>query len=202
MKITSKSIIWSAAVLGIAAVGVFILNSDELELASRQVKNITPDTFAGTKDINYGDIVQLTGTPDLLNAVGLEDRTTGNIYEYYVPLQEYDSNFIIQIKKSKLRTELQTFTGVVTGLTREEYSTRIRNVLNKPVELTDDDRAELDSDTIQILSEQTTRDFTSKTLMVIDDQIPDVNSVYANIVFWSLLLGVAGVTFFRHQIFS
>ncbi len=202
MRVSIRSIIILLVILAISVGIVFAFNYSAVSRAVKPWTVITPQSFTDTKNINVGDIVQITGTPDLLNAVSLEDRDTSTSLSYYVPLKEYGANFVVQIKKSKLHTSSQTFVGTVDGLTNTAFGTRIRNSLNKPVELSDADRSELDPDTINILTQQTTNEFSSKTLIINDGDIPDTNAVYANIAFWSALLFAAVTTLLRRFIFK
>jgi len=202
MRLNLKTIIILLVLFALSIFVVYLFNASAVAKATTPHSVVTPETFTDTKNISAGDVIEITGTPDLLNAVSMEDRNTNNALLYYVPLKEYGVNFVVEIKKSKLRTESQTFTGTVEGLTNTEFGTRIRNSLNKPVELSDADRGELDSETINILTDQTTNEFTSKTLIVQDGKIPDPGSVYANIIFWATLLFAAIVTLFRRFIFN
>ncbi|MCA9379080.1 hypothetical protein KC640_01505 [Candidatus Dojkabacteria bacterium] len=201
MRITPRAIILLLLFAALAGGVVFLLNKGQLDQASSARIVVSPEDTTAVETINFGDVVEVTGTPDLLNAVSLEDRNGGEIYEYFVPLKEYGTTFVVQIKKSKLRTEQQTFTGITTGLASTEHDTRIKNRLNKPVELDDQDRADLDADTIEILTEQTTNEFTSKTILIFDGEVPEPANVYTSIFFWSVLLFMAAVTALRHYIF-
>lgn len=201
MRITLRAIIILIVIAALAVGAVYLLNKPSLDQALSARKVVTPEDTTAIDSINFGDVVEVTGTPDLLNAVSLEDRNGGEVYSYFVPLKEYGTTFVVEMKKSKLRTELQTFAGITDGLARTEHDTRIKNRLNKPVELDDQDRADLDADTIEILTNQTTNEFTSKTILLFDGQVPDPGSVYAGIIFWSSLLFVAVVTTLRHYIF-
>lgn len=201
MRINVRSIFLLVTIAGLSAGVVFLLNKGALDQASSTRKVVTPGDTTAIESIKFGDVVEITGTPDLLNAVSLEDRNGGTVYTYFVPLKEYGTTFVVQAKKSKLRTELQTFVGTTAGLASTEHETRIKNRLNKPVELDDQDRADLDADTIQILTDQTTNEFTSKTILIFDGEVPDAGSVYAGILFWGSLLFVAIATALRHYIF-
>ncbi len=201
MRFSFRSIILLIIILAISIGVVVFLNREALAKATAIRRQITPDNFSGTKDINLGEIVEIKGTPDLLNAVSLEKKDSGEAVWYYAPLKEYANNFVVQIKKSKLKSEQQTFVGTVISLTKTDYDTRIRNVLNKPVELNDNDRGDLDADTIQLLTDQTTKDFNSKTLLVQDGETIDMNSLYGYIAFWSALLFIGFTTFARRYIF-
>lgn len=190
-------------VILVAASGgiVYIFNSDEISTANRENLVITPDTFAGTSEIELGRVVEITGTPDLLNAATLFERNSDKVIAYYVPLKEYGTNFVVEIDRSRLSSEQQTFIGEVDGINKTEYEKRIKTVLNKPVELTDDDRAELDPETIETLLEETTQDFPNKALLVFDGQVPQESQVLSNVVFWSVILSVLLITLFRRVIF-
>lgn len=201
MRFTFRSIILLVVLLAISLGVVVFFNRDSLVKANTAHKQITPDTFSGTKDINLGEILEVKGTPDLLNAVSMEKKENGEAVWYYAPLKEYGNNVVVQIKKAKLKSEQQTFVGTAISLTKTEYDTRIRNVLNKPVELNDNDRGDLDADTIQLLTDQTTKDFNSKTILVQDGETVDVNSLYGYIAFWTALLFIGLTTLGRRYIF-
>lgn len=202
MHISFRSIILLLIVLA-ASVGVsYAWHKSELDSALHTKVAITPDNVVAVNDISEGDVVEIKGTPDLLNAVSMEDRDSGEVLTYYVPLKEYGTNFVVQIDKAKLRTEEQTFTGIAIGITHTNLENRIRNRLNKPIELNDSDRADLDADTIQALTNQTTNEFTAKTLMIQDGQIPDASGIYATIAFWGVLIFLALSTLLRKLIFA
>lgn len=187
-----------ALVIGVA---VFVLNKRELDRISSPRIQINAQQVLDTKDVPFGQIVEITGTLDLLNAVSMEDKDSGDVTKYYVPFKEYGTNYVVEIPKTKLRSDIQTFTGIATGLTQTEHDTRIRNRLNRPVELTDQDRVDLDSETIQILTDQTTNEFTSKTILIRDGNVPTVNDVYASMLFWGSLAFLSIATVFRNIIF-
>lgn len=201
MRFTFRSLILLIIFLALSIGMVAFFNRDSIVKANSSHYKITPDTFGGVDAVPTGEIVEVTGTPDLLNAVSLEKKENGEAVYYYVPLKEYGTSIVVRIKKAKLKSESQTFIGTVTGLTKTEYDTRIRNVLNKPVELTDNDRGDLDADTITLLTDQTTKDFNSKSLLLIDGETIDTGSLYAYITFWTVILFAGGVTMFRHYIF-
>lgn len=202
LKVSPKSIIYLLILAAVIYGAVFILNKGNLDKVSAPRTTISPDKLVDTKDINFGDVIEITGTPDLLNSVSMEDKDSSEVLTYYVPFKEYGTNYVVQIKKTKLRSEPQTFTGIATGLTTTEHENRIRNRLNRPVELSDQDRVDLDPDTIEILTNQTTNEFTSKTILIQDEKLPDANQVYASIAFWGSLAFLGVATIFRRTIFS
>lgn len=180
---------------------VVAVNSRELARVTAQVKLITKDNFQGPKDITIGSVISIQGTPDVINAVSMELRNDDTAIAYFAPLQEYGKNFVVRIKRSQLQSRMQTFTGEVVGLTQTEYQNRIRTELNKPVRLTDQDRADLDAQTIQELQDKTTNDFSSATLLIQDGQVPSASVTYSNIAFWSVILSIVFITIFRKKIF-
>jgi hypothetical protein len=182
--------------------GVLLFHSTELGKFQRKNVVITPDTFAGTDQIELGSIVEITGTPDLLNAVSLEERNTNKVITYYVPLKEYDTNFVIEVKKANLRSEQQTFIGEVNGINKTYFDKRIKNVLNKPVELSDEDRAELDPDTIELLVKDTTKEFPNKALLINDGKVPMVSQLIASLIFWTVIVWTVIATLFRRVVFK
>jgi hypothetical protein len=191
------------AAFGLAsAVIVTAINWGEISRVTGPVKQVTPENFTGIKDITTGQIIQITGTPDVLNAVSMEGRNDNLAVYYYVPLKEYGTNFIIRVKKTKLNSSPQSFTGQVIGLTQTEYDARIRTALNKPVTLTDTERAELDTQTINDLTEQTTNNFSGATLLVLEGEIPDPGVTVSNVIFWSFVLFIVLTTTFRKFVFT
>lgn len=200
--ISIRSIVLLVMLFGISLTVSYILNKEQIDLATSEIKVITSDTFAGVESISKGDVIKLIGTPDRLNAISLEDRNSGAAFKYYVPLKEYGINFVVETSKIKLKNEEQSFIGVITGINDTEFESRIRNALNKPVELTDEDRLELDADTIAMLTEETTNQFTSKTLLLIDDELPNINNVYTYVVFWAAIIWAAAANMFRKSIFG
>lgn len=202
LKVNTKSIIYLVILAVVIYGAVFVLNKGNLDKVSAQRITITPENVVATKDINFGDVVEITGTPDLLNAVSMEDKDDAEIFTYYVPFKEYGTNYVVQMRKTKLRSEQQTFAGIATGLVSTAHENRIRNRLNRPVELTDQDRVDLDPDTIEILTNQTTNEFTSKTILIQDEKLPSADQVYASIAFWGTLAFLGVATVFRRTIFS
>ncbi len=201
MRITFRSFLLTV-ILGAICFGVvYLLNKEGIDKSQAPVIEITPEKVVDTKDINFGDIVSIVGTPDLLNAVSLESREGDEVYYYFVPLKEYGTSYVVEIKQGKLLSELQTFVGSAVSLTGTEHESRIRNRLNKPVELSDDERENLDAETIEILTDQTTNDFTSKAVLIRDGNVPDLDAIYANIAFWGALLTATMLTFARRYIF-
>lgn len=191
------------AVFGLAsALIVTAINWGEISRVTGPVKQVTPDNFTGIKDVATGQIIQITGTPDVLNAVSMEGRNDSLAVYYYVPLKEYGTNFIVRVKKTKLNSTTQTFTGEVIGLTQTEYDARIRTALNKPVTLTDTERAELDTQTINDLTDQTTNNFSGATLLVLEGEIPDPGVTISNVIFWSFVLFIVLTTTFRKFVFT
>lgn len=181
---------------------MFLLNKGELDRVSAPRISISPDKVVDAQDIPFGAVVEIKGTPDLLNAVSMEDKDSNAVLTYFVPFKEYGTNYVVEVKQNKLRSTEQTFTGTATGLTQTQHENRIRNRLNRAIELSDDDRADLDADTIQILTDQTTNEFTSKTLIIQDEKLPDANRVYATVIFWGTLLLLGATTLFRKSIFQ
>lgn len=190
-------------ILGAVIAGaVFALNKRELDRVNAPKVEINPQKVVETKDVAFGQIVEITGSLDLTNAVSMEDKDNANVIKYFVPFREYGTNYVVEISKAKLRSDTQTFVGVATGLTQTEHENRIRNRLNRPVELSDQDRVELDAETIQILTDQTTNEFTSKTVLIRDGQVPRQEDVFASMLFWWVLAFLAAVTLARKSIFS
>ncbi len=188
--------------VGIAGVISYVFHSGEVARLQQQNLIITPDTFSGTGEIELGRIVEITGTPDLLNAVSLEERNSEKALSYYVPLKEYGTNFVVQMKRERLTSDQQVFIGEVNGINKTEFEKRIKTVLNKPVELSDDDRAELDPETIELLVNETTKDFPNKALIVVDGQIPENAQIVSGVVFWATIISIALITLFRRRVFK
>lgn len=189
-------------IFGVAAGVAYVFHGEQVGKLSAQNIVITPDTFSGTRDIPLGSIVEITGTPDLLNAVTMEERNTGRGLSYFVPLKEYGTNFVVELRSSKLRSETQKFIGEVTGINQTDYDKRIKAVLNKPVELNDADRAELDPDTIDLLIKDTTVEFPNSALILFDGQVPEQGNVLTSIGFWTIIIGISLTTIFRRSVFK
>lgn len=206
MSTPTSNLIRTAFVFGAfalaSAVVVTAVNWGEISRVTGPVRQITPENFTGVKDITPGQIVQVTGTPDVLNAVSMEGRNDNLAVYYFAPLKEYGTNFIVRVKKTKLNSNSQTFTGQIIGLTQTEYDARIRTALNKPVTLTDTERAELDTQTINDLTEQTTNNFTGATLLILEGEIPDPGVTVSNVIFWTFVLFIVLVTTFRKYVFQ
>ena len=193
---------------------VYFIFQDELDIATRPVKVITADNYTSNvkSQIEYGDTVQITGTPNLLNQVSqegdilLEDGdTTQGIQYHYAGLKEYGFDFVVRITPGKLFAEEQTFTGRVDGLTKTEFGNRIKNSLNKPLSFEDgvneEASRELDEESQQQIADQSEANFTSSTLLILDNDIPDENEVYLTMLFWGALMSTFFITLFRKSIF-
>lgn len=198
-----RTLVIIAILAGISTAAVVALNATALSRASKPATIIPSEGFSlDGSGINPGDVVQVTGTPDLLNAVAMENRSDKKILANFVPLKEYGSSFVIRVRTSQLRSEVQTFEGSVQTITELGYDNRLRSVINKPVEFSDADRAELDAETISLFTDQTTNQFPAKTLVVLDGDIPEATAVYASVAFWSVCLTVALATIMRSYVFK
>lgn len=190
---------------------VIILNNQYLEQAARPVKVVQPEGYLESQkaQIQLGDIVQITGTPNLLYQVSQEptdkSQDPNAVVYHYVGLKEYGFDFVVKIKKGKLESTKQTFIGKVNGISKTEFGSRIKNALNKPINfdeaVNEEVAKELDETSQSQIAQRSEGKFTDNSLLVLDEEVINVNEVYANIVIHSTLLSVFLVAFFRKKIF-
>ena len=211
-----RTIFYILLFTAISAVVVYIFNKGILDAANRPLDTITSENYNDTvkNNIQIGDTVQITGTPNLLyqieqinNAISTsssgDDKTP---QYYYVGLKEYNFDFVVRIIPGKLFAKPQTFTGKVVGLAQTEFGTRIKNSLNKPISFEEsvnkDAAAELDDEAKDQISEKSKANFTNATFLVLDGDIIDTNQTYLNIVFWTIILAIFLITLFRRRVFN
>lgn len=207
-----KSIAYIILIIAVSAGVVFILNKGYIDNANREIIEVTPENYNENikKSLNNDDIVKITGTPNLLQQVSQEptndkdEEARKNIY-YYVGLKEYGFDFVVKIKKGKVVSQSQTFTGKITGLSQTEFGTRIKNSLNKPVNFDEtvnrEIAAELDEESKAQIADKSTAKFTDSTLLVLDDEVVNLNGIYTNIIIYSSILSIFLITFFRKRVF-
>lgn len=206
-----KSIAYITLIVAGSFLAVYLLNKGYLDTAQKEVVEINPDKFSedSKNAIEYGDIVKITGTPNLLQQVSQEPTKTSDLSDkttyYYVGLKEYGFDFVVKVKKGKVVSESQTFIGKVTGLSNTEFGSRIKNSLNKPINFDDsvnqEISKELDQESKDKISTQSEAKFTDTTLLVLDEEVIDLNGIYTNIIMYSVVLSVFFITLFRKRIF-
>ncbi len=213
-----KTIFYILLFTVISAGIVYLLNKSTLDAANRPLDTITPENYNDTvkNNIQIGDTVQITGTPNLLyqieqinNAISTGTNQSGDDkipQYYYVGLKEYNFDFVVRILPGKLFAKPQTFTGKAVGLAQTEFSTRIKNSLNKPISFEEsinkDASAELDDEAKSQISEKSKATFSNATLLVMDGDIIDTNQTHLNIIFWTIVLSIFLITLFRKRVFS
>ena len=207
-----KSIFLILLIIGLSASIIYVLNKSYIDTAQKEIKEITSETYneAAKAEIQFNDIVKITGTPDLLHQVSQEptndkdEEGKKNIY-YYVGLEEYGYDFIVKVKKGKVISESQTFTGKVIGLSQSEFGTRIKNSLNKPINFDDSVNKtiskELDDESMKQIADRSTAKFTDSTFLVLDGEVVNLDGIYSNIVIYTTLLSLFLITFFRKKVF-
>jgi hypothetical protein len=206
-----KSIVWIILIGAICSGIVYFLNKDYIDIANKEVITIKPETFTESvrNSVEFDDIVEITGTPNLLQQVSQEssrntEDSVRNTY-YYVGLKEYGYSFVVRVKKGKVVTQQQTFKGIVTGLSRTEFGTRIKNSLNKPINFDDsvnrDISRELDDEIKKKISDQSVAEFTDSTFLILDEEVVELNHIYSNILMYSAMSTIFVVTVFRKRIF-
>ncbi len=195
--------------------GVYFLYRNDLSMANKPVKVVKPDNYTDKllQEISFDDVVEITGTPDLLRQVSQEGErlndegeTIRSVDYYYVGLKEYGYDFVVKIKPGKLFAKEQTFRGRVTGLSKTEFENRIKNSLNKEINFQDsvneEAAKEIDAETQGQLSERSKANFTSSTLLVLDNETINEKEIYTKVIFWGILLSVFLTTLFRKTIFD
>lgn len=195
--------------------GVYFLYKDDLSLANKAVKVVKPENYTDKllQEISYDDVVEITGTPDLLKQVSQEGaklndegQSEKSVDYYYVGLKEYGYDFVIRIKPGKLFAKQETFRGRVTGLTKTEFDNRIKNSLNKEINFQDsvneEAAKEIDAETQGQLSERSKANFTSSTLLILDNETINEKEVYIKVIFWGILASVFLITLFRKTVFD
>lgn len=211
----AKSIFLIALIFVISAGVIYVFYQGEIDAANRPVKIVTSENYTSNiKDqIEYGDTVEITGTPNLLQQVSQEgeiEQEDGTITEgiqyYYVGLQEYGFDFVVRIAPGKLFAEEQTFVGEVTGLTQTDFGNRVRNSLNKPINfeesINEEAGREIDEESQEQIAAESEANFTSSALLILDNETTNSNDVYAEMAFWAGLLAVFLITLLRKPIFN
>lgn len=210
-----KAIFLIALITTISTGIVYIFYQDDLDAASRPTKVVTSENYTSNikDEIEYGDTVEITGTPDLLRQVSQEGElelengeVVDGIQYYYVGLQEYGFDFVVRIAPGKLFAEEQTFTGEVTGLTQTDFGNRIRNSLNLPINFEDsvneEVSRELDTESQEQLAGESEANFTSSTLLILDNETTNSDEVYTTMAFWVAVLSIFLITLLRKPIFD
>jgi hypothetical protein len=188
---------------------------NEINIAKKPIRQVSPENYSSSikNQIFYGDVIEITGTPDLLHQVSQEGKIINEdgtkkdgIQYYYVGLKEYGHDFVIRISPGKLFSEQQTFKGKVVGLTQTEFGNRIKNSLNKPINFNDsvnkEASKELDIESQEEIASQSKANFTSSTLLVLDNEITNINDIYAKVFFWGVLLDIFLIAVFRKIVFN
>lgn len=211
----AKPVFLILLIIAISFGGVYFLYRNDLSMANKPVKVVKPDNYTDKllQEISFDDVVEITGTPDLLRQVSQEGErlndegeTIRSVDYYYVGLKEYGYDFVVKIKPGKLFAKEQTFRGRVTGLSKTEFENRIKNSLNKEINFQDsvneEAAKEIDAETQGQLSERSKANFTSSTLLVLDNETINEKEIYTKVIFWGILLSVFLTTLFRKTIFD
>jgi hypothetical protein len=203
-------------IIGVLTTGiVYLFNKDALESANKPKKSLTSESYTeeARDSVQVGDVVEITGTPNLLQQVSQEslDSSTSDpndrkIDFYYTGLKEYGSDFIVRISPGKLKAESQQFSGKVIGITHTEFDNRIKNSLNKAIDfkesINSESAAELDEASQKQIAEQSTSSFTNSTLLILDGEVTDPSQIQLNILFWSAIFTLFLTTLFRKKVFG
>lgn len=206
-----RSLFLSVLIILISAFLVYFFYRDDLSIANRAVKVITPENYNDSvrDSIKNDDIIEITGTPNLLFQISQETESEDGekqIEYYYAGLKEYGYDFVVKIVPGKLFSKTQTFKGKVTGLSQTEFGSRIKNSLNKEINFEDsvntDAANEIDEESRDQLSLRSAANFTSATFLVLDEEVPSTNRLYFNIGVWTFVISVFFITLFRKTIFG
>lgn len=206
-----RSIFISLLIILVSAFVVYFLYRDDLSVANRPIKVITPETYNDSirDSIEYDDVVEITGTPNLLFQISQETESEDgerSIDYYYTGLKEYGYDFVVKIIPGKLNSTTQTFKGRVTGLSQTEFGSRVKNSLNKEISFEDsvnqDAANEIDEESQEQLSLKSAANFTSATFLVLDEETPDTGKIYFNLAVWTFVISLFIITLFRKPIFG
>lgn len=206
-----KTIFGVLLILVISVVLVGALNMQYIEQARKPILEITPETYSVEvkRAIQKGDVVQITGTPDLLLQVSqepVEQNTESNeIIYHYAGLKEYGFDFVVKMKRGKLESKQQVFRGKVIGINDTSFEGRIRNALNREINFDDSMNREISSEIDQSSKDQikakSVGNFTSSTLMVLDEDVINLDQIYNNMIWHVTLLSFLLIAIFKRYIF-
>jgi hypothetical protein len=157
--------------------------------------------------INSNDIISIKGTPDLLVQVSQEplESSTDQIIYHYAGLKEYGFDFVVRIKRSKLESVSQTFTGRVVGINETDFKNRIRASLNK--ELSFNEQAnrgfglDLDENTKKQIIANSAGQFSNSALLILDGEVVSIDKVYNQIISNTIALSAILIAIFNKKIF-
>jgi len=214
MKINIFRALFWILLLAILSTGViYFFNQTALTNASNPVKVISSDNYTDVikNNIDFEDVIEITGTPNLLNQVSQEslaqdNRSDKKIDYYYVGLKEYGFDFVVKVKPGKLIAEKQNFKGRVVSLVQGEFGSRIKNSLNKPISFEDSVNSEaaneLDAESKTQIADRSVATFTNSTFLLLDGENEDSSQVVLNIAFWAIILTVFLATLLRKWVFG
>lgn len=189
---------------------VYLLNKSTLDMAQKEARSITPEQYNEEvkNSLQYGSILTITGTPNLLKQVSQESKEIideSAIQYYYVALKEYDEDFVIRMKPGKLTGGMQSFTGRLISLDDTEFGTRIKNSLNNSIDLSEEENqaagSQLDPDSKNIIAESSKGTFTNETFLILDENVISERQVVLGIALWTSVLSLFLITLFRKKIF-
>ncbi len=189
---------------------VYLLNKSSLDLAQSEVKVVTADNYASVKDsIAENSVIQITGTPDLLKQVSEEAKdsiSTEGIQFYYTALKEYGDNIVVKVKPGKLNPLSQTFTGQAVNLSRYTQGEKIISGLNAQINLDSslnaDAAKEIQDASKSIVEEDSKGNFGDSTLLILDEDVPNLRQVTLGIALWTSVLSLFLITLFRKKVFQ
>lgn len=180
--------------LGISLVISYFVNFTQIQILSKPILEITPENYGPEikKKISINDIVSIVGTPDLMMQVSqepLKKNSQSTIY-FYTGLKEYGFDFVVRMKKSKLISSQQNFKGRVININDTDFKNRIKNSLNKEINLNEQSNRSfaenLDEKTKNQIVANSSGQFTNSTLLVLDEEYMTLQDLYVQ-VFLSVL---------------
>ena len=180
-------------------------------MAQKEARSVTSENYNDElkNSLQFGSIVTITGTPNLLKQVSQESKEVTDesaIQYYYVALKEFNEDFIVRIKPGKLNAESQSFTGKLIRLSDTEFGTRIKNSLNNSIDLSEEENVDasnqLDVDSKNLIAENSKGNFSNETLLILDEDIINERQVMLGIALWTTVLSLFLITLFRRIVFQ
>ncbi len=183
----------------------YFVNYTQIQILSKPLIEITPENYGPEikKKISMNDIVSIVGTPDFMMQVSQEPlkKNSQSITYFYTGLKEYGFDFVVRIKKYKLVSSQQNFKGRVLNINDTDFKTRIKNSLNKEINLNEQANRSfaenLDEKTKNQIIANSSGQFTNSTLLILDEEYMTLQDLYVQ-----MFLGVFGWTAILVAIFN
>lgn len=183
----------------------FFINASSLQQLNSPAKVITQENVNDIlNEIDHGDIVEITGTIDLLRLASDSNINPENA-NYFAGLEEFPDMVIIKFRYSKLNFEVQNFRGQVVRLEDEPLATEIISKLNGKIDfnnpLNSTIAEQFSETTKQEIIDSSEGNFDNDSILILDEVLIDQNTIYTNIVLIFTAVSLFLLTLFRSKIF-